>query len=156
MVLSSWEANILMPTFRAGSTVARLHLFAPRTCLATRSTEDLLLYATPAPPIRWHAPRALVLTLLLFAGQLYLRTYDDYTDVCKMLGAPYPAEHEEGAVQMGNRETSAFGPDAIPFFLALFEQIRHPSADLSNTDIGRILAGDVLPRSAFSGTLRVR
>jgi len=73
----------------AGRTAARLHLFAPRTCLATRSAEDLLLYTTPALPAGWRAPQTLVLMLLLFAGQLYLRTYNDYVDMCQLLGAPY-------------------------------------------------------------------
>jgi len=100
VVLNPWEANALMPAFRAGRTAARLHLFAPRTCLATRSAEDLLLYTTPALPTGWRAPQTLVLMLLLFAGQLYLRTYNDYVDMCQLLGAPYRTgaarDEEEG------------------------------------------------------------
>ncbi|KAH7007900.1 uncharacterized protein B0I36DRAFT_370609 [Microdochium trichocladiopsis] len=155
VVLSPWEANALMPAIRAGGTAATLHLFAPRTSLATRSAEDLLLYATPAPPPAWRAPRTLVLTLLLFAGQLYLRTYHDYVDMCRFLGVPYRAgsEEEEGEEKDQTRdgERCVFGPTAVPFFLGLIGRIRHPCADISTTDIGHILAGDMLPPTAFSG-----
>ncbi|KAL8381990.1 hypothetical protein RB595_005988 [Gaeumannomyces hyphopodioides] len=160
VVLSPFEANALMPIFKAGGTAATLHLFAPRTSLATRSVQDLLLYATPAPPVGWQAPhRTLVLTLLLFAGQLYLRTYDDYVDMCRLLGAPYRTganNDEEGGQIRDDDEKGVFGPAAVPFFLGLFERIRYPSADISNTDVGVILGGNVLPPSAFSGRSRAR
>ena len=159
VVLSPWEADALMPAFRAGRTAATLHLFAPRTCLDTRSAEDLLLYALPAPPPGWHAPRALVLTLLLFAGQLYLRTYNDYVAMCRLLGVQHRTgaeDEEKKEEEEGGEDAAVFGPDAVPFFLKLFERIRHPEADISNTDIGCILAGDVLPPTAFSGSVRAR
>jgi hypothetical protein len=156
VVLSPWETNALMPVFSAGGTVATLHLFAPRTCLTTRSVEDLLLYAMPALPTGWRAPRVLVQTLLLLAGQVYLRTYHDYVDMCQLLGAPCRADDEGGEWRTGDEETGVFGPSAIPFFLGLLGQIRHPSVDISNTDIGHILTGRVLPPSAFSGPLRAR
>ncbi|KAL8366668.1 hypothetical protein RB595_010505 [Gaeumannomyces hyphopodioides] len=156
IVLSPWEADALMPTFRSGSTATTLHLFVPRTSLTTRSAEDLLLYTTPATPPGWRAPRTLILTLLLFAGQLYLRTYDDYVETCRLLGVPYRTGAEDDEGQTGNVKTGAFGPDAVPFFLGLFERIRHPSVDLSCTDIGHVLAGDVLRPSYFSGPMRAR
>jgi hypothetical protein len=49
-LLSSWEANAVLPTMRAGGFTATLHLFAPRTSLAARLAEDLALCATPALP----------------------------------------------------------------------------------------------------------
>ncbi|KLU91501.1 hypothetical protein MAPG_10019 [Magnaporthiopsis poae ATCC 64411] len=106
VLLSPWEADRLMPTFRSGKT-------------------------------------------------LYLRTYDDYVETCRLLGVPYRA----GAGAEGDdkgKETEGFGRDAVPFFLGLFGKIRHPSADLSCTDIGHILAGDVLRPSYFSGPMRTR
>jgi len=154
VVLSPWEANALMPFFRTGCAAATLHLFAPRRSLDTRSAEDLLLYALPAPPPGWRAPQALVLTLLLFAGQLYLRTYGDYVAMCRLLGAQHRTD--TNAKQEGGEDVGVFGPDTVPFFLKLFERIRHPSADISNTDIGCILAGNVLPPSAFFGSVRAR
>ncbi|KAL8365011.1 hypothetical protein RB595_004022 [Gaeumannomyces hyphopodioides] len=160
VVLSPCEADALMPAFRAGGTAATLHLFAPRTSLVTRSVQDLLLYATPAPPAGWQPPHhALVLTLLLFAGQLYLRTYNDYVDMCRLLGAPYRTganNGEEGGQTEDEAEKGVFGPAALPFFRELFKRIHYPSVDISNTDVGVILGGNVLPRSAFSGRSRAR
>jgi hypothetical protein len=49
IVLSPWEADALIPVFRAGRTAATLYLFAPHTCLDTSSAEVLLLYVLPAP-----------------------------------------------------------------------------------------------------------
>jgi hypothetical protein len=162
VVLSPWEANALMPTFRAGGTAATLHLFAPRTSLATRSADDLLLYMTPPLLPGWRAPRALLLTLRLFAGQLYLRSYDEYVSMCRLLGVPCHADTDGGESSSGAKEQEeedayAFGPAAVPFFLALFKRIRHPAADFSTTDLGHIFAGDVLlPPAAFSGPRRAR
>lgn len=153
VVLSPWEADHLMPRFRAGKIPTILHLFAPRTCLDMRSADDLLLYALPAPPPRWRAPRALMLTLLLFAGQLYLRTYDDYVAMCQLLGVRHRADAKEEQEE-NDEDVGTFGSDAVPFFLELFERIRHPLADISNTDIGCILNGKVLPRKAFSAPVR--
>ncbi|KAL8372258.1 hypothetical protein RB595_001852 [Gaeumannomyces hyphopodioides] len=148
VLLSPWEANELMPTFEAGGTTARLHLFAPRTSLQTRSAEDLLLYVIPSPPPPgWRVPRALVTALLLFAGQLYLRSHEDYVYTCESLGVPHGSG--KGAAG-GGGHGGFFGPDALPFLLGLFGQVRHPGADISSTDVGHILAGAVLPESAFS------
>ncbi|KAL8396684.1 hypothetical protein RB594_003665 [Gaeumannomyces avenae] len=149
VLLSPWEANALMPAFEAGGTTARLHLFAPRISLHTRSAEDLLLYVIPPPPPPpgWRVPRALVTALLLFAGQLYLRSHEDYVYTCESLGVPH--DSGKGAAG-GGRHGGFFGPAALSFLLGLFGQVRHPAADISSTDVGHILAGAVLPESAFS------
>ncbi|KAK0708507.1 hypothetical protein B0H67DRAFT_648563 [Lasiosphaeris hirsuta] len=53
--------------------------------------------------------------------------------------------------------TTADFAGTVQFFLALFKRIRHPSADISTTDLRHILAGDVLlPPFAFSGPTRAR
>ena len=150
VMLSPWEANALLPIFHAGGAAATLHLFAPRTSLATRSVEDLALYTTPALPPGWVAPRMLVLVLLLFSGQLYLTSYADYVEMCKLLGVPHCHEEGEG------EESREFGPAHISFFLGLVGRIRHHCTDISKTDIGRILEGDVLSPDTFSGPLRVK
>ncbi|KAK1836413.1 hypothetical protein QBC39DRAFT_406982 [Podospora conica] len=163
VVLSPWEADALLPIFRAGGVTATLHLFAPRTSLTTRSAEDLLLYTTPAPRSGWCPPRVLLRTLLLFAGQLYLRSYDDYVAMCRFLGVPYSAttgddnDNSLAGANKGGEEAFVLEPAAIQFFEALFERIRHPATDISTTDMGHIFAGDVrLQPSAFSGPLRAR
>lgn len=151
VLLSPWEANELMPAFEAGGTKARLHLFAPRTSLHTRSAEDLLLYVIPSPPPPgWRVPRALITALLLFAGQLYLRSYEDYVYMCEYLGVPHGSGKKAAVASDGGGHGGSFGPAALSLLLGLFGQVRHPAADISSTDVGHILAGVVLPESAFS------
>ncbi len=96
-------------------------------------------------------------TLLLLAGQLYLRTYHNYVEMCQLLGVLYHTNIAEGESRTGDdEETGVFGPPALTFFRALFGQIRHASVDITRTDIGHILSSNALPRSAFSGPLRAR
>ncbi|EJT72145.1 hypothetical protein GGTG_09012 [Gaeumannomyces tritici R3-111a-1] len=153
VLLSPWEANALMPAFEAGRTAARLHLFAPRTSLHTRSAENLQLYVIPSlpspPPLKWQVPRELVIALLLFAGQLYLRSHEDYVYACEFLGVPH-GSRKGGAAAAAAGGGGFFGPAALSFLAELFGRIRHPATDISSTDVGHILAGKVLPESAFS------
>src|SRR4051812_32231807 len=93
-----------MPTFGANETVATPHLFAPRTSLSMRPAEGLTLYTTPELPPGWAAPRSVSLLLLLFAGQLYLGSYEDYVGVCGLLGVPHREED-----RVGERETWDIG-----------------------------------------------
>jgi len=148
VVLSLWEDNALMPVFRAGRTAAIFYLFAPYACLDTSLSRGLVA-VRPAGLATWMirsqsdgADAASV------AGQLYLRTYNDYVAMCPLLGVQHYTDAEEAEEQEEEEEeedAAVFGPDAIPFFLKLFEHIRHPEADISNTDIRCLLADDVLP-----------
>lgn len=167
VVVSSWEANAILPMVRSNNTTATLHLFAPRTSLATRSAESLTLYTTPALPPGWAPPRLPILLLLLFAGQLYLGSYASYVEMCQLLGAPYRIHDltEDGKSQGegagrpgsgGEEGTAAFRNVLAPFFSMLVGQIRHDCAHISNTDLGCILMGDVLPPSEFSRPSRAR
>jgi len=80
--------------------------------------------------------------------------------MCRLLGVLYHASINDEESLLGakeEKEAHVFEPAAVHFFLALFQQIRHPSADISRTDLGYILAGDVLlPPSAFSGPTRAQ
>ncbi|KAK3349552.1 hypothetical protein B0T25DRAFT_548396 [Lasiosphaeria hispida] len=154
-VLSPWEANKLMPIFRAGSGVATLHLFAPRTSLETRSAEDLTLYTTPDLPPQWVAPRTPLMLLLVFAGQLYFRSEADVVGICQLLRVPCRAgENDEGVKEEGVGST--FNAINAVFLQELLKQIRYKGTNVSRTDIGRILMGDLLPSHIFSQRSRKR
>ena len=59
-----------------------------------RTLEDLSFCAISAVPKCW--PNPLFATLLnLFAGQLYLRTYEEYFSVCRFLGLGFRPPYEQ-------------------------------------------------------------
>ena len=109
VILSPWEANALLPAFNASQTVATLHLFGPRTSLEMRPVEDLTLYTTPQLPPGWVAPRSISLLLMLFSGQLYLSSYEDYVGVHRLLGMPHPEEDRVGGSETWNVSPSLDG-----------------------------------------------
>jgi len=154
VLLSSYEANALMPTMYAGPTAATLHLFAPRTSREGPMAEHLRLYTIPALRPGWTAPPTLVQLLILFSGQLYLGSHADFDSMCRLLGVSNNSSDAASRehVQIGDssrghcKENASSDSPAgdgtlIPFFRVLFEQIRHHHADISDTHMGRILRG---------------
>jgi len=157
VILSPGEANALLPALQSRAATATLHLFAPRTQLATRSAEDLTLYTTPPLPAGWGPPsRTQILLLLLFAGQLYLRSFSDYLAIRRMLGIPcsVDANGEDGEdddeQQDNRRKKSDEAANAnLSLFYGLVWHIRHDCADISKTDVGRLLTNHVLTPDMF-------
>ena len=62
--------------------------------MSVRLLEDLLFYAIPAVPKGWPDPPFAML-LNLFAGQLYLRSYEEYLSVCRFLGLGFRPPYEQ-------------------------------------------------------------
>jgi hypothetical protein len=87
ILISPWEANELLPHIRDSSHV-HLHQYAPRTMANMRSFEDLKFYSIPTsrqvPAQRWGVNE--IAQLNLFAGQLYLKNFDEGIRFCNMLG----------------------------------------------------------------------
>ncbi|KAK8112290.1 uncharacterized protein PG998_008747 [Apiospora kogelbergensis] len=87
LVVSPYEVQHLLPSIRASAHVT-LRLYAPRMNMAQQPLDQLGLYTVPE---REAAETALPLEspvslLNLFAGQLYLRSFDEYTRLCDLLG----------------------------------------------------------------------
>ncbi|CAE6491133.1 unnamed protein product [Rhizoctonia solani] len=97
VVLSPYEVNELLPSIRKQSAV-QLHVYAPRVSLAMLSFSDLQFYSIPATPSS-HVSSGVLSTaqlqLDLFAGQLYLPSYQDYTLLCASLGLFILSENED-------------------------------------------------------------
>ncbi|CAE6459581.1 unnamed protein product [Rhizoctonia solani] len=103
VVLSPHEVNELLPLIR-NSSVVRLHIYAPRVSLSMLSFSDLRFYSIPAPPTSLIRPGALPtaqLQLDLFAGQLYLSSYQDYIALCAALGLYVGSSAEDHGVEIG-------------------------------------------------------
>lgn len=69
--------------------------------------EDLKTYTVPKMREGWAAPRELVMQLNLFAGQLCLRSYEEYVRLCKYWGLRY---RDAGAGGDGDVEMRDAGP----------------------------------------------
>lgn len=158
VLLSSWEANELLLKFTKDgyNDHVRLHMYAPRVSPLLRSLEDLALYTTPALPHNWVVPLQLIRLLNLFAGQLFLRSYAEYTYVCDFLGLPHrldgnalPDMKTDGFLGDNKHADCPFSESPVPFLRALLQDICRDNQDIKGTDMGRILAGDLLTEDDF-------
>ena len=87
LIISPFEANELLPSiFESGKV--RLHVYSARTALASRSLEDLSFCAMPPLPTGQSHVDA-VRYINLFAGQTYLKSYDEYLRLWRLLGLCY-------------------------------------------------------------------
>ena len=84
ILLNPFEADRLMLEIRISKHV-RLHLYIPRTTKRMKPYDDLGLYSVPSLPLNG-IPRKLIDQLNVFAGQLYLKDHDSYTELCQFLG----------------------------------------------------------------------
>ncbi|OCK75836.1 hypothetical protein K432DRAFT_429141 [Lepidopterella palustris CBS 459.81] len=158
VIFSQWEVNQLYPTICSGQSVT-LHMYSPRPNLTFRSLEDLTLYTSPSLPEDWSVPRKHILQLNLFAGQLYLRSYEEYTQLCDFLGLSYQANNSNEA-RMGAdgfvgrtraNPNCIFTKSPVPFLNVLVTKIRRDCQDIGKTDMGRILSGELLGPEDFVG-----
>ncbi|KAF8602020.1 hypothetical protein BDV93DRAFT_584535 [Ceratobasidium sp. AG-I] len=87
VAVSPYEVDALLPQIRL-STFVRLHVYSPRVTQAMRSFSDLQFYSVPSPSaLNLPSPPPLVqMQLNLWAGQLYLKSYDEYCWLCAFLG----------------------------------------------------------------------
>ena len=84
VIISPYEADELLPDISNSSNVT-LHVYSPRSSMAYRPLDHLMLYTSPTRSPAPTIPRHLITQLNLYAGQLYLSSYDVYLEVCKFL-----------------------------------------------------------------------
>ena len=166
VILSPYEANQLLPSIRKSSKVT-LRVYSPRTHLSGRSMEDLSFCAIPAVPARYFIDSLLLhytMHLNLFAGQLYLKTYEDYISICRFLGLAYRAPKEvvevgyDGYIDQPYRrefdklmaEDCPFKSSPVPFLRALIA-MRRKGQSFRRSHVGRMLRGELLTEEDFSG-----
>jgi hypothetical protein len=147
MIISPYEANVLMPAIEESKAVA-LHVYAPRQNRDFAPLDRLMLYTTPAVLDMGPIPGLLRMQLNLFAGQLYLESYGDYQELCTFLGvtsAPTPAGLSvaaDGFIHMNSNGTFPRSP--LRFIKFLLSQIRKDCRDIRRTHLGRIVDGQLL------------
>lgn len=165
VIVSAWEANKLKTLLESNppaSNPVLLRAYLPRTSLSFRSLEDLSTYnvpantgssSPPAPP-----PEELITQLNLFAGQLYLQSYEEYIRVCQYLGLSYREnDGDEDIAADGfvgknggcGYEKCRFERSPVAFLGVLYKRIRRDCQDIEKTHMGRILAGEILRERDF-------
>ncbi len=162
VVLSPYEAHKLLPFIRQHKIIT-LHVYSPRVSMSVRTLEDLSFCAIPAvPKCRPHPP--FVMQLNLFAGQLYLRSYEEYLSVCRFLGLCFRPPCEQIQVgcdgfvsPTGRPEFDAIMETECPFttspvgFLRMLMALRRKRQNFQKSHFGRILHGELLVEEQFRG-----
>jgi hypothetical protein len=157
VIFSPWEVNQLLGDIYKQHAVT-LHLYTPRTNLSYAPSDDLQLYNIPRFTRDFEIPRTRTIQLNLFAGQLYLRDYEEYQELCQYLGISSQVrsgddddDGPDGFIGRNSRMTARcpFTQSPVPFLKVLMMVIRRDSRDIIKTDIGRILAGDILEKKRF-------
>lgn len=162
VVLSPYEAHTLLPFIRQRK-ISTLHVYSPRVSMSVRTLEDLSFCAIPAvPKCRPHPP--FVMQLNLFAGQLYLRSYEEYLSVCRFLGLCFRPPCEQIQVgcdgfvsPTGRPEFDAIMETECPFttspvgFLRMLMALRRKRQNFQRSHFGRILHGELLVKEQFQG-----
>ena len=164
VVLSPYETQELLPSIRQYKHVI-LHVYSPRLSVSVETLEDLSFCAVPAVPESWSTP-AITKQLNLFAGQLYIRTYEEYESLCSFLGlcSQPPDDHTEvacdGFISPSHRSQSGvIMAPACPFmispvaFLRAFVALRRKGQSFAASHFGKILNGELISREHFQGEL---
>lgn len=159
VIISPFEAQALLATIRKNAKTT-LHLYAPRSTLGFDSLEDLRLYPTPALPAEWSVPRHLVLQLNLFAGQLYISSFADYTALCDMLGLDWEGGGKDGMVvcadgfvdpasNPGKIFKHSFKNSPVSFLKVYLTKVRRDCESIEKTHMGKILNAVILRAEDF-------
>ncbi|KAI1749778.1 hypothetical protein F4782DRAFT_533039 [Xylaria castorea] len=154
MIISPHEAEELMPTLQSGiSDRVLLHLYKPRCLTGHQSFDQLDFFTTPARQLQPKVPRALLIELNLFAGQLYFNTYADYLDTCAFLGlaADVPRKGDvvaaDGYILRDGNGGSKFNKSPVKFLQVFTSEIRRNGQSISKTHVGSMMEGKLLQRS---------
>jgi hypothetical protein len=162
MIISPFEANALLP--RLISPLVTLHLYKPRSNAGYDPLDKLDLFTISTNATAPTLPRSLSAQLGLFAGQLYISSYNDYLEICKFLGLSatlVTGEMErqgwkigtDGFIQVdgsGNiGGSSGLEQSPVEFFKVLMSKIRKNGDGISKTHMGKLLEGQPLQQSMW-------
>jgi hypothetical protein len=153
IIVSPYEANLLLPLLRQSKTVS-MHIFAARSNVSYASIDDLMLYNVGRPFSPGSVSRSLTMQLNLFAGSLYLRSLSEYAEICDHLGLLKGVAKDGQDVDADGfigRRAGIWGlkRSPIPFLRALLMKIRREGEGVQKTHMGKIVSGIRLEESDF-------
>lgn len=158
IIVSPYEAEAMLSSIETSAN-ASMHLYSPRTCYELPALDHLSLYTIPqgnSQPI----PKKMIIQLNLFAGQLYLSSFQDYSNVCDALGLAWGPT--TGSVILGPdgfippgldddhaKNVSGLTKSPVKFFKIMTARIRQDCETIDKTHMGRILDGILLRSEDF-------
>lgn len=153
VVLSPFEANELLPAIRQSRKVT-LHLYSPRSNLGYHPLDALDLYTFGQQFSPECTPRTLIVQLNLFAGQLYLRSFNEYVEMCQHLGLAWMAVKDGEVVRPDGFLLPAVGNwglkhSPVQFFKVLVTKVRRDCGKVDKTHLGKVLDGALLEKNDF-------
>ncbi|KAG6814907.1 hypothetical protein H0H93_011790, partial [Arthromyces matolae] len=160
VVLSPHEVNLCLPLISKSKHVY-LHVYTPRVNRTMKTTEDLRFFTIPelpaSPDLLPFIP-SLMLQVNLWAGQLYLKDFATYQQLCRVLGligaeAGPQSWDSDGFVKPedrveGMKEECIMRQSPVTFLKELFS-LRRKGIGYEPTHIGKILAVKPLEKKDF-------
>ncbi|KAL2888634.1 hypothetical protein HOO65_030135 [Ceratocystis lukuohia] len=165
LVISPFEAERAVDMVKNSSGRVSLHLYSPRVNLGLPSLDNLDLFVIsanakhkdPLPTIKEVAPH-LIRELNLFAGQIYMSSFDEYLAICNYLGITTKPTREgediaidgfincdlQGRVGGG----SLFSESPVPFFQRVMS-LRRGNASILHSHMGAVLNTRILSQCDF-------
>ncbi|RDW69108.1 uncharacterized protein DSM5745_08868 [Aspergillus mulundensis] len=156
LIISPYEANELHSDIRKSTSVT-MHIYAPRQNRSFSPLDNLSLYTTPAM-ILPKIPVLLRIQLNLFAGQLYISSYQEYREICDFLGVAYYTAPEgltvlsDGFILEANDGRALpgeFQNSPLKFLKVLMSTIRKDGQEIDKTHLGKLLDGKLLFEADF-------
>ncbi|KAK3186677.1 hypothetical protein K4F52_004423 [Lecanicillium sp. MT-2017a] len=167
VVISPYEANELWQEINNSEHVT-LHLYSPRQSLSSEPLDDFKLCTIPSGKQVPAVPERARISLNLFAGQLFFRSYAEYIAVCRYLGLawfstpPGLIVQPDGFVPRSSRERlpkeylqngeqwqKTFPSSPVAFLKVLMDRIRYKSGGIDKTHMGKLLGGMILTEEDF-------
>jgi hypothetical protein len=151
VVVSPFEANELLLDISQSKWVT-LHIYSPRLNIGYHPLDALDLYTIGHKVASEVVPRSLVIQLNLFAGQLYLRSFNEYVELCDHLGLNWKATEDGEVVRADGFIVPAVGKwglkdSPVNFLRVLLTKVRRNCEGIEKTHIGKILIGMLLERN---------
>jgi hypothetical protein len=156
VIISPHEAQELLPTIRQ-SKHATLALYSPRLTVSMRSFEHLS-FCVPPTALQLRPDPSIIRQLNIFAGQLYIQSYEDYELVCAFLGlcSHPPGDHItvgcDGFINLADRldivHECPFTTSPVAFVRMIIE-LRRKGQSFATSHLGRILNGELIVRKDF-------
>jgi hypothetical protein len=159
VIISPHEANQLFSKISKYAKVT-LHIFAPRANASFASLDKLQLYNIGHPYSPAGVPRSLTVQLNLFTGSLYLRSFQEYTELCDCLGLlrskPVQGQqvYADGFIDPPTGRWN-LKRSPVPFLRTLLMKIRREGEGIEKTHLGRILNGVRLEEADFNEDVEI-
>lgn len=163
VILSAYEVQKLLPEVKASPYVT-LHLYAPRASMNQQPLDHLALYTVPERDFTPLPPDTTSL-LNLFAGQLYMKSYTEYTIMCDMLGLAWERVGDDEIESDFEIEADGFIPHGSTtgtlinktqftrspskFLQVFLTNARRNNESIEKTHMGILLSGQPLSPAEF-------